>query len=155
MIDLYLSLHVMFRNTVPLSASGSGGNGVGHQTVKHRNRGVGGDRSWQYTRANGSSCCRQMIPAFPHRTDGSLRHFLSPHLPAQPNNHSPIFWPFVCFFFLCVCVWTSQDLTVRAPQQSAPTSMILNRGCGQWRGALSWWQLKRTNRVELDCTWSS
>uniref|UniRef100_A0A3Q3XCY5 PRELI/MSF1 domain-containing protein n=1 Tax=Mola mola TaxID=94237 RepID=A0A3Q3XCY5_MOLML len=62
-IAVHQSLHLMFSNTLVLSSSGSRGNGVGHQAIKHRNRRVGSNCSWKYTRSHGSSCCRQMILA--------------------------------------------------------------------------------------------
>uniref|UniRef100_A0AAQ6A964 PRELI/MSF1 domain-containing protein n=1 Tax=Amphiprion ocellaris TaxID=80972 RepID=A0AAQ6A964_AMPOC len=43
---------------------GSGSHGVGHQEVKHRDRGAGGDGSRYHPGPHGSSCSRQMIPAF-------------------------------------------------------------------------------------------
>uniref|UniRef100_A0A8C6M9T5 PRELI domain containing 3B n=1 Tax=Nothobranchius furzeri TaxID=105023 RepID=A0A8C6M9T5_NOTFU len=79
-IFLYQVFSVHFNVCKPcVSVSGTRGDGVGDQAVKHRDRGAGSHCPWFHTCSNG--CChrrRQMIPAFP------LLHELmdfSPHLP--------------------------------------------------------------------------
>lgn len=142
LITIHLSLHMMFCNALPPSVSGPGGNGVGHQTIKHWNWGVGGDCPWNYTSSHGSSCCRQMIPAFPsfplHHHEPMDLSDIASHLTCQHSRitTAPSFGP------TYVCVWMSQELAVR-PSSAVCTDEFDARRCGQWRGELSWWQLKK------------
>ncbi|TMS16190.1 PRELI domain containing protein 3B [Larimichthys crocea] len=86
-----------------------------------------------YARSHGSSCCRQMIQAFPscfvHYHEPMDLSDISSHLICQHslNNHSPILWPYIRLF---VCVCHKNSLFV-PPQQSAPTSFDTRRCAGQ------------------------
>lgn len=81
-----LSVPLHCWNALPLSLSGPGGHGMGHQTIKHGNRRAGGDGAWKYPCSHGSGRGRQMIMA--SWTSWRLRHFLTPRVSAEPDNHS-------------------------------------------------------------------
>lgn len=53
----------LLKRSTSVSLSGPGGHGMGHQTVKHRNRRAGGDGAWKYPRSHGSGRGGQMIMA--------------------------------------------------------------------------------------------
>lgn len=90
--------------------SGPGGHGMGHQTIKRRNRRAGGDGAWKYPCSHGSGRGRQMIMA--SWTSWPLGHILTPRVcgaAVSSPGASPV--------LVCECCWSSPRVP---PQQSTP-----------------------------------
>lgn len=128
-------------NALPLSLSGPGGHGMGHQTIKHRNRRAGGDGAWKYPCSHGSGRGRQMIMA--SRTSWPLRHFLTPRVSAEPDHHS-----LVVRCLPCPCLRMLLELPL-CPSSTADASKAARADTDEENWADDGWRKNLKNKIGL------